>query len=141
MFKSIINCSVIVGLLFNSMGLGCEKPVQALKEGQKSPCTGYLFSPEKEKEVRITVQETELKEAEIELQKQKIKLLKENEQYFKDIASKEAEKAELWRNRAEESTKKLVEKQEDNETRDWFLIATGILVTVAAGFAVGQASN
>lgn len=30
----------------------CEKPVTYLKEGQSAPCLGYLFTAEKEKEVR-----------------------------------------------------------------------------------------
>lgn len=33
----------------------CSKPVQYLTEGKPSPCTGYLFSPEQELEVRTKV--------------------------------------------------------------------------------------
>lgn len=35
----------------------CSKPVQYLTEGKPAPCTGYLFSPEKEKEVRQKVED------------------------------------------------------------------------------------
>lgn len=34
----------------------CGQPVSYLKQGQPASCTGYLFSPEKEKEVRDIVQ-------------------------------------------------------------------------------------
>lgn len=33
----------------------CTKPVTLLEEGAKTECTGYLFTPEKELEVRIKV--------------------------------------------------------------------------------------
>lgn len=33
----------------------CTQPVQKLEQGQSSPCSGFLFSDEKEVEVRIKV--------------------------------------------------------------------------------------
>lgn len=41
-------------MLFNQIAFACDKPVTYLKEGTLAVCTGYLFSPEKEKEVRET---------------------------------------------------------------------------------------
>lgn len=44
---------LIAGLLtFSSISQACNKPVSYLKIGEPAKCTGYLFSPEKEKEVR-----------------------------------------------------------------------------------------
>lgn len=33
----------------------CDKPVSYLQEGTQAPCTGYLFTPEKELEVRYKI--------------------------------------------------------------------------------------
>lgn len=39
--------------LFNQISYAaCAKPVSYLREGQPAECNGYLFTPEKEKEVR-----------------------------------------------------------------------------------------
>lgn len=33
----------------------CGKPVSYLQEGSKADCTGFLFSPEKEEEIRVKI--------------------------------------------------------------------------------------
>lgn len=43
-------------LIFNLTWAACNKPVTYLTEGSTTLCTGYLFSPEKELEVRIKVE-------------------------------------------------------------------------------------
>jgi len=49
----------------------------------------------------------------------------------------EAEKSELWRARAEDSTKKLVETESNRGLRDALFLILGIGLTVGAGAAVG----
>ena len=46
--------SLILSLIIYSgySNAECSKPVNYLTEGTKAPCTGYLFTPEKEAEVR-----------------------------------------------------------------------------------------
>lgn len=45
--------SLILSVLFASTSYAnCPDPVSYLRKGQISVCNGYLFSPEKEKEVR-----------------------------------------------------------------------------------------
>lgn len=43
---------IIALLLISQVSMACNKSVTYLQEGSAAPCTGYLFSPEKEKEVR-----------------------------------------------------------------------------------------
>lgn len=45
--------SLLFSLLVSTSHAACDKPVTALQEGQAAPCTGYLFTPEKELEVRF----------------------------------------------------------------------------------------
>jgi hypothetical protein len=47
----------IIISLIASTSIACEQPVKYLTEGQTTPCSGYLFSEEKELEVRIAVEE------------------------------------------------------------------------------------
>ena len=141
MFRKII-ASILCSLLIHAqVSLGCDKPVTYVEEGKPAPCTGYIFSPEKEQEVRVMVQENKLQKEEIILKTKKIDLLLDSNKYLEEIAIKEQQKAELWRNRAEDSTEKLVSAKSNRGTRDWLFLVGGVLLTVGAGIAIGQASN
>ena len=78
---------------------------------------------------------------EIELKDLKIKLLATDIKDTEFIIKKEQEQAELWRKRAEESTLLLTKKQDNQGLRDWGMVLLGVLITVGAGYAVGQASK
>lgn len=43
-------------ITFSSSAYSCEKDVTYLEKGTATPCEGYLFSPDKEKEVRYKVE-------------------------------------------------------------------------------------
>lgn len=119
----------------------CNKPVTLLSEGTPAPCKGFLFTPEKESEVRLMNEDNKLMKQEIELKDLKIKLLANDIKDTEFIIQKEAEQAELWRKRAEESTLLLTKKQDNQGYRDWGMVLLGVLITVGAGYAVGQASK
>lgn len=119
----------------------CQQNVKVLHKGEEAPCRGFLFSPEKELEVRIAIQDKELQKQEIEIKDKKIKLLLKDLSTVESIIDKEREKSELWRIRAEESTKKLIESEEGRGKRDFWFVVLGVALTVGAGYAVGQAAN
>lgn len=119
----------------------CPKPVTQLQEGQAAPCKGSLFSPEKEQEVRIKVEEHKLMEKEIKLKDLTITRLYDDMEKGDEIINLEREKAELWRHRAEDSTQKLIEANDGRGKRDWLFFALGILATGVAGYAIGQAAK
>ncbi|MCH6573616.1 MAG: P-II family nitrogen regulator [Bacteroidetes bacterium] len=57
--KSFI--AVILSLsLASSAFADCSKPVQFLKKGVPAPCEGFLFSKDKEQEVRIAIEESKV---------------------------------------------------------------------------------
>ena len=78
---------------------------------------------------------------EIELKDLKLNLLSKDIKDTEFIIKKEQEQAELWRKRAEESTLLLTKKQDSQGLRDWGMVLLGVLITVGAGYAVGQASK
>lgn len=119
----------------------CSKPVITLTEGQVAPCKGYLFSPTKEQEVRILTEDYSLLQEKLELKDKQIELLRKDVNSVEFIIKKEQEKSELWRNAAELSTTQLVKMQESKGSRDILMILAGVLITVGAGYAVGQASK
>lgn len=43
---------ITIFFLFGQVSFACDKPVSYLLKGTTTRCDGYLFSPEKEKEVR-----------------------------------------------------------------------------------------
>lgn len=51
--KQLLSFFIIISFSIQSLATECSGPVTYLLEGQKTSCNGYLFSPEKEQEVRL----------------------------------------------------------------------------------------
>lgn len=117
----------------------CSKPVTTLESGTPAPCRGFLFTPEKEHEVRLMGEDYDLTKQELDLKTKKIDLLIKSQSDTDFIIKKERDQSELWRKAAEDSTLKLTEKENRQGYRDWLMIFAGIALTVGAGYAVGQA--
>lgn len=134
---------ILAGLIgiSNSAFAGCDKPVTLLIQGQKAPCRGYLFSPNKELEVRTRFEHLKLLEETIDIKERKVKLYLDQSMLFSEIAERERKKSELWRIRAEDSTEKLIASEDGRGKRDFLFIGAGVILTVLAGWAVGQASK
>lgn len=116
----------------------CEKNVYRLLKDEKAPCDGYLFSPEKELELRLLDTEYKYLKKELEVKNNLLELYKTNDETTWQIIEKERQKSELWRGVAEKNTLTLVGMQEKRGQRDWLFFVGGILCTVAAGYALGQ---
>lgn len=119
----------------------CEKPVLRLLKNEKAPCEGFLFSPKKELELRLLDTEYKFLLKETEVKDRLIEFYKTNEETTYEIIEKERQKSEVWRNVAEKNTLELVKTQESRGQRDWLFFVGGILCTVAAGYAIGQAAK
>lgn len=52
--------SFFILLISFSVNAACNKPVTYLIETTPAPCTGYLFTPEKEQENRLKLEESKL---------------------------------------------------------------------------------
>lgn len=97
--------TVILSLLLTLNPLyACDKPVQYLSQGQNTPCTGYLFSPEKELEVRQMKETYNLHLEVKQLQKERIDILEtriDNYQEYQVELEKELRNREdisFWKN-------------------------------------------
>lgn len=117
------------------------KPVTPLELGEAAPCRGYLFTPEKELELRIKNEDYKLLMEQTKLYIQQIDLYKRELGTTEKIVDKEREKAELWRHAAESATEKYVKLEESRTTRDWVFLVSGIGLTVLSGWAIGQAAK
>lgn len=51
--KYLLPLFLMISLTANA---NCDKPVTSLKEGDKAPCQGYLFTEQKELEVRYKIE-------------------------------------------------------------------------------------
>lgn len=132
---------VIAALLPLQSFATCTTSVTLLSEGAPAPCRGFLFTPEKELELRIMSKDYDLLKQDLELKTKTIDRLAKINKNSEDIINLEASKAELWRVRAEDSTKKLVESESGRQQRDLLWMLAGVLLTVGAGYAVGQAGK
>lgn len=128
-------------ILATSAKAECLKPVTFLEQGATVPCSGFLFSKEKEKEVRLMSEDYKLLQEELEIKNKKLELTLKDLKLSDDIVAKEREKTELWRLTAEKSTLELVKATENRTNRDLLMLLLGVVVTVGAGYAVGQVSK
>lgn len=136
MRKQII--SFILGISFTSNAFADCKPVTPLEKGEKAPCAGFLFTPEKELELRIRNEEYKLLIEQTKIYIQQIDLYKKELETADKIVNKEQEKAELWRAAAEKATQKYVTLEESRTVRDWVFLVSGVGLTVLAGWSLGQ---
>lgn len=139
--KKIVATLLIGSLTTTQLKAECDKPVTPLKTGEQAPCLGYLFSPEKELEVRVKNEEFKLLMEQTKLYIQQTELYKSELKISNEIADREREKAEIWRKAAEQSSMNVLNMQESRQTRDLLFILAGVGLTVAAGYAVGQVSK
>jgi len=132
---------VLLSLVFSDMAISCEKNVTSLGRGEVAPCTGYLFSPEAEHKARQGEYTLKYIKGRLSLQEDLTDLYKTKYELLIKVADKENQKSELWRKEAERSTTALIKIRTNTNYKDWVLFAGGVLTTVAAGYAIGQAGR
>lgn len=127
----------VSSLLIASVSL-CPKSVIPLEKGQESPCQGYLFSLEKEQELRIKNENYKLLEQEVNIYKKQNDNLNQQINNYEFIIKKEQEKTDKWRTMAETSTEKYLKQDSFKETYILGYVISGILLTTLAGWSLGQ---
>ena len=126
---------------FRAMGAVCPNPVTLLNEGAASPCRGYLFSEAEEFKMFKLNEDHRLLQVQFDTQNKIVEDQKKQLIDLSGVATLEQQKSDLWRVKAENSTKDLIEVKEGQGRRDLLFIGLGILLTVASGFAIGAASK
>ncbi len=72
MLKTIIKINLVFLLIAPNVTFAqCDKPVTHVKEGEIVPCTGYLFTPEKEKEIYHKLEDAKILKEIDELQERR----------------------------------------------------------------------
>lgn len=134
---------LLVGTMLSEAAFagGCSQPVFHLLPNQGAPCEGYLFSPEKEKELRLMNEDYTFLKQELDLREKQVDKLQKSVTLLEEVNDKEQQKAELWRAKAEDSTKKYMESEDGRGRRDLLFLIGGVVLTCAAGWAIGQAAH
>lgn len=129
---------ILLALIATPLWGECLQDVEYIQEGDAAYCNGYLFTPEKELEIRIELKEAALDRDLSFIKDKQINLLHETNVYLDTIAAKEAEKAELWRKIAEENTLKLMKKENQDTYINYLFFGSGIVTAILTGYMVGQ---
>ena len=108
--------------------------VQYLEKGQAAPYTGYLFTPEKESEVRQTNEALKLFKL-VDESNQRIIGLKDQELALVNSQSK------IWRDQSEQLSKELQEQKNSSFWKQTLYFGLGALLTTALAFGVNQATK
>ena len=138
-YRTLIALVLILGLSKTAVAGSCSQPVTYVLVNTPAPCTGYLFSPDKEAELRLEHEKYTLDLQIISLKDQELGLYKQQVTDLQEAVKLEQQKAELWRKNAEESMLKLNTVIERQGWRDYLFLGLGIGLTALAGWAVGQA--
>jgi len=137
MLSKLISLIMLISIVNISLA-ECIKDVTFLNKGEAAPCSGFLFSPEKELKVRIMNEENKFFTQQLELLNKQVNLLNESIRLQESITNKERDKAELWRIRAEDSTRKLIESEDGRGKRDLIFVIGGVILTIGAGYVASK---
>lgn len=122
----------------NCFATPCQKPVISLFEYQPAPCTGYLFSPEKEKEVRLMNEDYKLATEEIELLDKQVALYKSQQASLESIIASEKQRADLWETKANDYATKFIKERDKSDLSNILYFSLGIVTTILISWSVGQ---
>jgi hypothetical protein len=115
----------------NCLGLDCKEPVSLLNEGDKSPCTGFLFSPEAEKKASKTFDDLRYTEEVLRLQIDKNNLLL-------DQARIQDERLALYMQASTDLAKELQRKDSEDFWQKALYFGLGIAVTSLAVYGAAS---
>jgi hypothetical protein len=135
--KKLVSILLVNCIFSNVVLASCLNPVQYLTKGAIANCDGFLFSIEKEQELRLIKEDYKLLKIENEALKHKDDLYSKQLEISDQIAQKEAQKAELWRQRAEDITLKYVTVENNKPNRDYMFFGLGIITTILTGYVWG----
>lgn len=119
----------------------CSFPVTLLEKDQPAPCQGYLFSPEREKQLRLLNEDYKLTKEELSIKNKQLDLYKIQVDNLSVAGKLSEEKSILWQTRAEQAVEKTVSLEQSRQTRDLLFVLSGVVLTVLAGWAIGQAAR
>jgi hypothetical protein len=139
--KKLLSSILIVATLEQALYGACPSNVTLLKQGDKTPCAGFLFSPETAERATKADMQYQLLLEEHGLILKQIELYKNINKDYESILLKEKSKTDLWQTKAESYAIKYSELQDKEQTKSWLYFALGIITTVAAGYSLGQASK
>jgi hypothetical protein len=108
--------------------------VQFVEKGQAAPFTGYLFSPDKEKEAR---QDSESLRYYKTLDETNIKLMALKDREMELIR----EQSKMWQEQSSELSKQLQQSKDSNFWKTTLYFGLGALLTTALAFGVNQATK
>jgi hypothetical protein len=139
--KRIVAFILALSMPLNSFATECSSPVKLLEEGTPTPCRGFLFSPQKELDLRLLSQNYDLQTQELDATKKIVQKYQQKDSEYETIIQKEVEQRELWRVRAEDATKKSVEANEGRTGRDVLCILSGAAAVILGALAVKWAAK
>lgn len=124
---------ILYSMILSQAALACD-PVKYVKKGEVAPCTGYLFTPDKELEVRKTIEELKTSRFIIENNAKLINLKDEN-------LSLTNTQLKLWQDQSSMLSKQLVDRENSSFWKSTFYFVLGAAVTTGLAFAVNKATK
>jgi hypothetical protein len=123
-----MNKFLVLILLTSTASFACD-PVKYVEKGQPAPCTGYVFTPDKEKEVRLKVVELDFYKDLVTLKERQLVAIKEEN----DIITK---RYDLWKKESDSLSRDLSKERSNNFWRTSLYFVLGAAVTTGITYAV-----
>lgn len=126
----MIKYVILANYLIVNTAMACD-PVKQIDKGEPSPCNGYVFSVEKEKEVRLKILDLDYYKAVSDSKTREVELFKEENQLLMD-------KSKLWKVEAENQAKALASERNSSFWKAAAFFALGAVVTTGITYAVNK---
>lgn len=122
---------LIIAILISHTGFA---QVKYIEKGEQAPYTGYLFTPEKEAEVRQSVEALKYFKLVDETNTRIIKLKD-------DELALVRQQTDIWRTQSDALSKELQEQKNSGFWRQTLYFGLGALLTTALAFGVNKATK
>lgn len=124
------NIKVLIVLLVSTLQVPCLADVAYVERGNPAPFTGFLFSPDQEKQLRLTDQK-------LEFCTEKTNLLKESLETQNEVIKFSNQRVELYKTQSDNLAKQVTEIKDDSFWKNslYFLVGATLTGLVAYGYS------
>jgi len=105
--------------------------VKFVRQGEPSPFTGYLFSVEKEKELRLLDQK-------LEFANMKVDLLKKSNELQNEMLTISAQRSEMYKTNSDSLSKQLADHKSDNFWKNTLYFSLGAVLSGVVAYGVSR---
>lgn len=113
-----------------ALGDDCASPVVPISKGAVASCTGFLFSPSKEQQVRLVNDDYDFMKQQVDILSKQKAFTQGQVDDLQSAVDSQKKEINLWRTDDINNSQKLIKAEEGRGTRDALFLGGGVLITL-----------